>query len=59
MHTGMYQRKNILGFFFFFFNRTKLWCDVNFNRNTQKNENVNSKKSPCTKGRISQPQPAQ
>lgn len=44
--TGMYQIKNIVFFFFFFFlfNRTELQCDVNFNRSTQKNENVNSKK---------------
>lgn len=59
LRTGMYQIKNIVGFFFFFFSRTELWCDVNFNRSTQKNENVKSKKSPCTKGRISQTQPAQ
>lgn len=47
LHTGMYQIKNIVGAFFF--NRTKLWCDVNFNRRTQKNENVNRKKKSMHK----------
>lgn len=42
LHTGMYQRKNTVGFFF---NRTELWCDVNFNKSIQKKMKMGTAKN--------------